>query len=88
MLEWITKKATTKATETIVEPIKQTLIKKTDDKMTLYSKAGKIIVMLILCGIALKQKNDDSAHHSDMNPSQIIINNYINERRKDTNGQI
>lgn len=87
LFEWITKKAANKATETIVEPIKQTLIRKTDERVTLYSKIGKVLVMAILCGLAVKQKNDDPYHHSDLNPSQIVINNYICERRKDTNGE-
>lgn len=79
MLDWATKKAAEKVNETIVQPLEQTIIRKADPKLEVYSKLGKIIATIVLLALTAKS-NDNATHHSEK-PSHIVINNYIYERR-------
>lgn len=88
MLENLTKKIAEKMGRSVketIQPIVKETSKKVDTKIDLYSRVLRLFVLIFLFVEGTKKVANDS--DSNPGPSQIVINNYLYDRKDgDKNG--
>lgn len=83
MLDKLTRKLTEKMGKSVketIKPIVDETSKKVDNKIDLYSRILKFGVLVILFIEGTKKAANDYSD-SKSGPSQIVINNYLGERK-------
>ena len=72
-----------KSVKETVQPIKTEMTKKVDNKVDLYSRILKLGVLIFLFIEGTKRVTNSENKENHSGPSNIVINNYIQERRKE-----
>lgn len=86
MLENFTKKLAQKMGKSVkeqIQPIVNETSKKVDSKVDLYSKILRLFVLGLLFIEGTKKATNDFNQSQTPGPSQIVINNYLYERKDD-----
>ena len=86
MLENFTKKLAQKMGKSVkeqIQPIVNETSKKVDSKVDLYSKILRLFVLGLLFIEGTKKATNDFNQSQTSGPSQIVINNYLCERKDD-----
>lgn len=86
MLDNLTKKLAEKMGKSVkeqIQPIVNETSKKVDSKVDLYSKILRLFVLGLLFIEGTKKATSDFNQSQTPGPSQIVINNYLYERKDD-----